>query len=160
MLTATVTSRAFSSGLEIRTPEATFKTKDVSLSPLSSETRILDSLDNQVARVQAEGFLSDTTDIIITGAGFYQFGSDLKASTGWNHENWICKGEGRTLNISQQNSRSFIVCDDSGEIATCLKPSILNDYTITVRHDSDLKLTICIFVALFRSQQSSDAFLL
>lgn len=158
MLTATIGSRAFSTGFVIRTNSGIFKTEDVSPAPFSSETHLLDPSGNQIARMQAESLMSDVCNIIITGGGFYQFARDPASSRGWNRENWVCKGEGRILLISQKNSRDFIVSDEKGEIATYSKAGILDDYTMTFNSDSDLKLLICISVQLIRSQQSSDSF--
>ena len=160
MLTATLGSRAFSSAIEIRTASGTFKAENVSLSPFSSETRVLDSSGYQVARMQAESYLSSVWTIVITGGGFYQLkdrpDSSRRWFRGWNRGNWICTGEGRTLHISQEDSRTFIVSDDTGEIASCSKSGYLEDYTLAVHNDSDLKLMICIFVWLYRDQLSGD----
>ena len=160
MLTAALGSRDFSSALEIRTAAGTFKVEEVLVSPFCSETHLLDPSGNQVARMQAETCLSNVCNIIITGGGSFQLRDDPDSSRSWIRrlirENSLCTGEGRTLHISQKNSRTFIVSDDTGEIATCSKPGYFDDYTVTVQNDSDLKLIICIFVSLCRDQLSTD----
>jgi len=158
MLTATIGPRPFSTGFQIRIDSGTFKTEDVSPRPFFSETHLLDSSGNQIARMWAESLTSNISNIIITGGGFYQFAPDPASSPGWNRESWTCKGEGRSLLIAQNNRRLFIVSEEETEIATSSKTGYLDDYTITVQRDSDLKLLICISVLLIRSQQSSDSF--
>ena len=156
MLTATIGSRAFSTGFEIRTDAGIFKTEDVSPAPFSSETHLLDPSGNQIARMSAESLLSDVSNIIITGGGLYQFAPDPASTRRWSRENWTCTGEGRILLISQKNRRLFIISENEGEIATCSKTGYLDDYTLTIQNDSDLKLLICIAVLMARSAQSSD----
>ena len=58
MLTATIGSRAFSTGFEIRTDSGIFKTEEVSPAPFSSETHLLDPSGNQIARMQPESLLT------------------------------------------------------------------------------------------------------
>jgi hypothetical protein len=146
VLNATITSRAFSSGFDIRTPIGIYSAKKV---PLSSEIRLLDASDNQAARLQVESFLSSVYTIIITGGGFYRFGRD-------GSETWICEGEGRLFRISETGKHRFLVIEGAQQIAECKKSRWFNDYEVDLFSHPDLKLMLCVFVALSELEYQSQ----
>ena len=148
MLNATITSRAFSSGFDIRTPVGIYSTKKVPLSP-TGEIRILDASDNQVARLQVESFLSSVYTIIITGGAFYRFGRD-------GSETWICEGKGRLFRISETGKYRFLVVEGTQHIAECKKSRWFNDYEVDLFSHPDLKLMLCVFIALSQLEYQSQ----
>ena len=142
MLGIRISSRVFSKGFDINTPVGSFSAKWVPHLP-TEEILILNHSGNQVARLGLESFLSGTYNIIITGGGFYQFGRDDNSGRAW-----ICKGEGKLLRISERKRRRFFISDGTEEIADCSKAWYTNDYAIRIINDTDLKLVVCIFIAL------------
>ena len=141
MLDVAISSRAFSSGFEIRTPAGIFSARKVPLSP-TGEIRIVDAAGSQVARLEAASLFSCTYNIIVTGGGFYQFGR------GSSSRSWTCKGEEKLFSIAEQSDRKFLVTEESREIAECSKSRFFNDYEAKVFNDADLKLVMCVFIAL------------
>ena len=142
MLKVRISSRVFSRGLNIGTPLESLSARRVPLSP-TGEILIADPSGNQIARMELESFLSSNYNIIISGGGFYQFGRDNKS-----RRTWTCKGEERLLHISERTKRRFFISDGTDEIADCSKAWLANEYAIRVFNDADLKLVVCIFIAL------------
>jgi hypothetical protein len=142
VLDATISSRAFSSGFEIKTPGEVFSAEKVPLS-LSGEIRILNGAGYQIARIEFESFLSSVYNIIMTGGGFYHFGRDRSSGRAWS-----CKGEGRRFCISEETSRKFLMCEQAQQIAEVSKSRFFRDYQVRVFNDADWKLVMCAFVAL------------
>jgi hypothetical protein len=138
----TISSRIFSSGFEIRTSAGIFSARRVPLSP-TGQVRILDAEGSQVARLEAANLSSSIYNVIITGGGFYQFGRDGSSS-----QSWICMGEEKLFRISAQSTRRFLVAEGAQEIAECSKSRFFNDYEVRVFNDADLKLIVCVFIAL------------
>ena len=90
--------------------------------------------------------------LLISGGGFYQFGRDKNSN-----RTWLCRGEGRTLQVSEDSSRRFVIADEAQKIAECSKARFINDYAITAFNEAELKLVICIFLALCLCEhQSTD----
>ena len=142
-----ISSRAFSNGFDIITPVETFSAKR---SPFG-EMLISNASGTQIARLGPESFFSNAYNIIISGGGFYQFRRDKDA-----RRTWACKGEGRLLHISEHRRRRFEITEASQRVAECSKGRFGNDYAIVV-NDSEMKLVICIVLALSVSEhQSSD----
>jgi len=151
LLDVAISSRAFSSGFDIRTPVETYSAKKVPLSP-TSETRILNASGSQIARLELENFFSSVYNVVITGGGFHQFGRD-----GGSSQTWACKGEGKLFRVSQKNSRRFLISEEAHEIAECSRSRFFNDYEVRVFNDADLKVVMCIFIALsLLEYQSTD----
>lgn len=148
LLDATISSHFFSTGFDIRTPVGFFTAKKVPLS-LTGEHRMLDSSGNQIARLEAESFISTIYNIIITGGGFYQFRS------GADRRNWTCEGEGKLFCISEQAGRRIVLSEDAQKIAECSKSRFFNDYEIRIFNDADLKFAICVFIALSLAEHQS-----
>jgi hypothetical protein len=119
-----------------------FSAKRVPLSP-TGEILIFNISKNQIARLGLESFLSGIYNIFITGGGFYQFGRDNVL-----RRTWICKGEGKLLHVSERSWRRFFISDGIQEVAECSKAWLTNDYAIRILDDADLKLVVCIFIAL------------
>lgn len=142
MLDIKISSRVFSSGFEIRTSAGIFSARKVPFSP-TGEVRILSAEGNQVARLEAASLLSSIYNVIITGGGFYQFGREGSSS-----RSWTCKGEDKLFRISEQIGRRFLVAEEAQEIAECSKSRFFNDYEVRVFKDGDLRLMMCIFIAL------------
>jgi uncharacterized protein YxjI len=142
LLDATITSRTFSTGFDIRTPIGIFTAKKVPLSP-TGEVRILDPSGNQAARLETESFFSSVYNIIIRGGGFYQFGCSEDSN-----QKWTCKGEGKLFCISEKPNRKFDFSEDAQKIAECSKSRFSTDYKVKVFNDADLKLVMCVFIAL------------
>jgi hypothetical protein len=130
------------SSREIKTPLGIFSAKRVPLSPIG-EILILNSSDGQIARLERESFFSNVYNVIISGGGFYQFARDKTSS-----RTWTCKGEGKLFRVSEVSSRKFLFSEDARQVAECSKSRFLNDYEIRVFNDADLKLVICVFIAL------------
>jgi uncharacterized protein YxjI len=143
-----ISSRVFSNRFDIATSEETISAKKVPLSPLG-EIHLSNTSGTQIARLGLESFLSSVYNIIISGGGFYQFGRDQNSK-----RTWLCKGEGRTLQISQ-DKRRFVITDEALKIAECSKARFTNDYAITVFNEEELKLVICIFLALCLCEHQS-----
>ncbi len=116
--------------------------KKVPLSP-TGEIHILNASDSQIARLGLESFFSSVYNVIITGGGFYQFGRDKSSS-----RTWTCTGEGKLFRVSERSNRRFFVSEETQQIAECSKSRFFNDYEIKVFDDADLKLVMCIFIAL------------
>ena len=151
MLDVAISSRAFTSGFDIKTPVGIFSAEKVRLSP-TGEIRILDSSASQIARIEAESFFSSVYNIIITGGGFYQFGRDGDSS-----QAWVCKGEGKLFRVSLNKGWKFFISEEAQEIAECSRSRFFNDYEVRVFNDADLKVVMCIFIALSQLEyQSSD----
>jgi len=146
VLNVRISSRVFSRGFEIGTPVESLSARRVPLSP-PGEILISNPSGNQIARLELESFLSSVYNIIISGGGFYQFGHDDKS-----RRTWTCKGEGKLFCIEERGKRSFVVSDGDEEIADCSKDWLANDYAIRVFNDADLKLVVCIFIALSVSE--------
>ena len=142
MLNVRISSRVFSKGFDISTPMGIFSAKRVALSP-TGEILISNPSGNQIARLELESFLSSVYNIIITGGGFYQFNRENKS-----RRNWICKGEGRLLRVSELSKRRFSISDGDLQIADCSKARFTNNYTIRILDDTELKVVVSIFVAL------------
>lgn len=142
MLDITISSRVFSSGFEIRTSAGIFSARKVPLSP-TGEVRILNAEGSQVARLEVASFFGSIYNLIITGGGFYQFGRDPGSS-----RSWTCKGEENLFRISAQSSLRFLVAEGAQEVAECSKSRFFNDYEVRVFNDADLKLIVCVFIAL------------
>lgn len=149
-LDATISSRAFSSGFEIKTPGETFYAEKVPLS-LSGEVRILNGSGHQIARIESENCLSSVYNIIMTGGGFYQFARD-----GNSGRAWTCKGEGKLFSISEETSRNFLMCEQAQQIAEGLKSRFFRDYHVRVFNEGDWKLVMCAFVALSELEHQSS----
>lgn len=150
MLNVLISSRVFSAGYDISTPVGIFSAKRVFLSS-TEEILISDISGNQIARLGVESFFSRVYNIIISGGGFYQFDRDVKA-----RRTWTCKGEGRLLSLSERSKRRFFISDGAQEIAEGKKAWYTRDYAIKVSSDADLRLVVCIFIALsLREHQSS-----
>ena len=150
MVDFSISSRAFTTGFDIRTPLGNFSANKVRLSP-TGEFRILNDSGHQIARLEKEGFFSSVYNIIITGGAGYQFGRSGDSS----HE-WACKGEGKLYRISEKEKRRFELSAET-PIAECSKSRMFNDYQIRVFNDVDLKLAICVFIALSLLEYQSDA---
>jgi uncharacterized protein YxjI len=146
MLEVRFSSRVFTSGFDISTPLGGFSTKGAPDFPIG-EILVLDHAGNQVARLGLESFLSSVYNIIITGGGFYQFGRD-----GNSKRTWTCKGEERLLCLSERNWRKFFISEGTQEIAEFSKAWYTSDYAVSVSNDADLKLVICIIIALNESE--------
>ena len=86
-------------------------------------------------------------NIIISGGGFYQFGRDKSSS-----RTWFCRGEGRSYQVSEDSRRRFEIADETEKIAEYSKALFTNDYAITVINEVELKLVICIVIALSLSE--------
>ena len=123
-----------------------FFTKRVPNLP-NDEILILNDSGDQVARLGLESLLRSVYNIIMRGGGFYQFGRD-----GNSERAWICKGEGKLLCISERSWRKFSISDGAEETASFSKDWLVNDYAVKVFNDSDLKLVICIVIALNESE--------
>ena len=108
---------------------------------------MLDHTGNQVARLGLESLLSSVYNIIITGGGFYQFGRDGKLK-----RTWTCKGEERLLCLSEPSRRRFFISEGTQEIAEFSKAWYASDYVVSVSNNADLKLMICIVIALNESE--------
>jgi hypothetical protein len=151
VLDVAISSRAFSSGFDIKTPVGIFSAEKVWLSP-TGEIRILNSSAVQIARLETESFFSSDYNIIITGGGFYQFGRD-----GDSGKAWICQGEGKLFRVSQNKGYQFLISDEAQKIAECSRSRFLNDYEVRVFNEADLKVVTCIFIALsLLEYRSSD----
>jgi len=148
LLNVQISSQVFSSGYDISTSVGGFSIKRV---PLSSEILVFDHSENQIARLGAESTFSMSYYIIITGGGYYQFGRDVKA-----RRTWTCKGEGRLLRLSERIRRRFLISDGSQDIAEGTKAWYTRDFAIKVSNDTDLKLVVCIFIALSVSEYESS----
>ena len=142
VLNVRICSRLFSRGFDISTPVGCFTAKRVPLSP-TGQVLIYDQSENQTARLERESFFSNVYSIFITGGGFFQFGRDRKS-----RRTWTCKGEGRSLRISERGWRKFFISDEAQEIADCSKAWFANDYAVRVFNDADLKLVTCLLIAL------------
>ena len=142
MLELAISSRAFSSGFDIKTPLGLFSAKRVPLSP-TGEIQILTPSDSQIARLERESFFSGVYNVILSGGGFYQFARDKTSS-----RTWTCRGEGKLFLISETRSRKFLISENALDVAECTKSRFLNDYEIRVFNDADLNLVICVFIAL------------
>jgi uncharacterized protein YxjI len=137
----------FSNGFDITTPVENLSTKR---SPFG-ETLVLNASGTQIARVAKESLVSGAYNIIIAGGGFYQFDRDKES-----RRTWACKGEGRLLHLSEDSRRKFEIADGNQRIAECWKEWGGN-YSITLLDETELKLVICIVLALsLREDQSSD----
>jgi len=146
LLEIAISSRAFSSGFEIKTPAGIFSTKRV-----TGEILILNASAFQIARLELESFFSSTYNVIITGGGFYQFRRDWTLS-----RTWTCKGEGKLFSILEKKGRKFFISEHAQEIAECSKSRFSNDYEVKVFNDADLKLVMCIFIALSLLEHQSE----
>jgi len=141
----------FAAGFDVKTPTGFFKAKKVPLSP-TGEHRILNSSGSQIARIEAESFLSRIYNIIITGGGFYQF----RCSADSNRK-WTCEGEGDLFSVSEHANGKFDLTRDTQKIAECSKSRFFSDYEIRIHSDNDLKLAMCVFIALsLVEHQSAD----
>ena len=149
MLDVVISSRVFSSGFDIKTPLGIFSAKKVPLSP-TGEIRILNGSASQIARVEVESFFSSVYNVIITGGGFYQFARD-----GNSRRTWTCKGEGKLFRVSERGNRKFLVSEEAQEVAECLKSRFFGDYRVRVFNEADLKLMMCVFIALNRLEHQS-----
>jgi uncharacterized protein YxjI len=89
-------------------------------------------------------------NIIITGGGFYQFrySADSKRK-------WTCEGEGKLFCISEYAKRKFDFSSDTQKIAECSKARFFNDYEIRIFSEADLKLAVCVFIALSLMEHQS-----
>jgi hypothetical protein len=143
-----ISKRAFTRGFDIVTPMGTFATKGGDF----GETLVCNPSGAQVARLGLESRLSRKYNIIITGGGFYQFGRDKSRKRAW-----VCSGEGRSFRVSEGKKRTFDITEDTRTVAKCSKALFSNDYATTVDDESELKLVICIFLALSLSEHQSDA---
>jgi hypothetical protein len=94
VLELAISSRAFSSGFDIKTPRGLFSAKRVPLSP-TGEIQILIPSDSQIARLERESFFSSVYNVILSGGGFYQFARDKTSS-----RTWTCRGEGKRAAVS------------------------------------------------------------
>jgi len=90
-----------------------------------------------------ESVFSSIYNIILTGGGFYQFRRERISS-----QTWTCNGEGKLFRISEVSNRRFRVADEDLEIADGSKSLLSNDYEVRVFNDADLKLVMCVFIAL------------
>jgi uncharacterized protein YxjI len=142
VLNVRINSRIFPRGFNISTPVESYTAKRVPLSP-TGEILITNISGNQIARLELESFLSNVYNIIITGGEFYQFGRDKTS-----RRTWICKGEEKLLRVSERSWRKFFISDGTQDVAVCSKAWFTNDYTVRVFNNADLKLVICIFIAL------------
>jgi hypothetical protein len=134
VLDLAISSRAFSSGLDIKTPLGIFSAKKVPLSP-TGEILILTSSAIPIARLERESFLSSVYNVIISGGGFYQFARDKSLS-----RTWTCNGEGKLFRVSEMSNRRFLFSERARDVAEFTKSSrFLNDYEIRVFNDEDLK---------------------
>jgi len=149
VLDLSISSRAFTSGFDVKTPLGNYSANKVRLSP-TGEFRILDDSGNQIARLEKEGFFSSAYNIIITGGGGYQFERNADS----NHE-WACKGEGKLYRISEKEKRRFELSAET-PIAECSKSRMFNDYQISLFDDVHLKLAICVFITLSLLEYQSD----
>jgi hypothetical protein len=149
VLDLAISSRVFSSGFDIKTPLGIFSANKVPLS-LTSEIRILNASASQIARLEVESFFSSVYNILISGGGFYQFARDRSAS-----RTWTCKGEGKLFRVSEKSSRRFLLSEEAQEFAECSKSRFFNDYEIRVYNDADLKLVMCVFIALSMLEHQS-----
>jgi hypothetical protein len=112
---------------------------------------IFNALGTQIARLEPESFFSNAYNITISGGGFYQFGRDKDG-----RRTWACKGEGRLLQVSEHRRCRFEITEANQRIAKCSKDRFGNDYAI-LADDPELKLVICIILALSESEhQSAD----
>ena len=142
MVDATISSRAFSSGFDIKTSVGNYSAKKVALSP-TGEFHILDSSGNQIARLEFESFFSNIYNVIINGGGFFQFERDGDARRAWT-----INGEGKLLRISERSRRKFLLSDGSQEIAECSKSRFFCEYQVRVFNEPDLRIVLCAFIAL------------
>ena len=142
-----ISSYALSKGFDIATPVENLCAKS---SPLG-EMHVLNASGKQIARLGIESsssfFGSSVYYIIISGGGYYQFCRDKHSKRTWN-----CTGEGRSLQISERTSRRFEIAEETQRIAECSKARLINDYAIVVVNETELKLVICIFIALSVSE--------
>jgi uncharacterized protein YxjI len=152
LLNVQISSRVLSEGYDISTPVGDFSAKKVIFS-FTDKFLISDSSGNQIARLGVKSFFSRVYYIVFSGGGFYQFDRDAKAK-----RTWTCEGEGRLLSLSERSKRRFFISDGSQDIAEGTKTWYARDYAIKVANDSDLRLVVCIFIALSvrEYQQSSN----
>jgi hypothetical protein len=143
-----ITSAAFSSRFEIKTPVGDFSTKKI---PLEG-TCLFNSSGTQIARIQSEGFLGTTCNIVISGGGFYQFACEKTAIRAWT-----CQGEGKQFRIAEEAARRFIVSDETRQIAEGSKSRFFQDYRLRIFKDADLKLIVCMFVALKLQESAPES---
>lgn len=141
-----IISRVFPRAFEVNTLLGIFSAKRVPEFP-TEEIHVFDPAGNQVARLGLESNLSSVYNIIVTGGGFYQFGRDRNSG-----RNWICKGVGRLLCLTERSWRKFIISDGADQIAEFSKHLLTNDYAAKIFNDADLKLVICIVLALNESE--------
>jgi len=143
-----ISPRTFGAGLDISTPLETYSTKKP-LAPFG-DTHVLNSRGTQVARLGPESLFSGAYNIIISGAGFYRFSRDENSK-----QTWICRGEGRLLQVSRTR-RVWIVIDDAGQkVAEGSKARFASDYEIALVDEAEFKLVMCIFLAVHFSEGQS-----
>ena len=137
----------FSSGFDITTPAEVLSAKK-SLSS-SGEMHIFNASGTQIARLgqEQESFFRTVYNIIISGGGFYQFGREKGSS-----RIWFCRGEERLYQVSEGSRRRFEIADETEKIAEYSKALFANDYAVTVINEVELKLVICIVIALSLSE--------
>jgi hypothetical protein len=145
VLDIAISSRVFSSGFDIKTPMGLFSAEMV-----TGEIRVLNAGGDQVARLEMAGLFTNTYNIIITGGGGYQFGRDEGSS-----RSWTCKGEGKLFRISEQRRRRFLVSDETQEIAEFSKSRFFSDYEVRVFNEADIKVVMCVVIALSRLENQS-----
>lgn len=142
-----ISSRMFPKGFDITTPLENFYAR---WSPYG-ELLISNASGTQIARLGKESFFGNFLNhIIISGGGFYQFFPGKHSSRLWG-----CRGEGRLLHVSEHKGRRFEIADETHKIAECSTAWFDSDYSITVADKAELKLVICIFLALRLSEQTA-----
>jgi uncharacterized protein YxjI len=148
-----INSRAFSNGFDISTPAETLTTDNSSF----GELLIHNSVGTQIARVVQASLFSSENNIIISGGGGYQF-----RRHGTFTPNWKCEGEGRMLEIREIVGRwfsaryRFAISDGAQAIAEFSRTLFSNRYEVNLLEEGDLKLVICMVIALSMSERSSD----
>ena len=144
-----ISSHIFSNRFDITTPEQNLFTKRSAF----GEMLVLNASETQIARLEKDSVFSGTYNIIISGGGFYQFDRDNDSN-----RTWVCKGEGRLLHLSEHSGRRFEITDESQRIAECSKDWGGNDFAIALLNEGEMKLVICIVLALTLSEyQSADS---
>jgi len=146
LLNIRISSRAFSSGFDISTQNGTLTAKKTQPSP-TGEILIYNQTDDQIARVEFESILGRVYNIVISGGGFYRFGRDRKLK-----RTWSCEGEGRSLSLSERSGRRFLVSNGTRDIAECTQTWFTSGYEIALFDEADLRVLICIFLALHVSK--------
>ena len=145
-----IISRVFENGFDITTPTETLSAKRS-----FEETNISNSSGTHIARVGKESFFSSAYNIIISGGGFYQFKRDKCYKM--SKPTWECKGEGRSFHLYKRGWRRFEIADECQKIAEFRRAWFDSDYEISVVNEAELKLIICLVLALSESEYRSSA---